>query len=109
MPNYSKNDVLLVRYPFTDFSQLKPRPAVVVNAPHASTDLIIVPLTSRQAGLRAGEFVLTDWQSAGLIVPTAVKRGFLTLNQNLVLRYIGSLSPRDNQALKQSLKLWLDL
>jgi hypothetical protein len=36
MPSYSKNDVILVRYPFSDLSVSKVRPAVVVNAPHVS-------------------------------------------------------------------------
>ncbi len=32
MASYSKNDVLLVQYPFSDLSATKVRPAVVVNA-----------------------------------------------------------------------------
>ncbi len=54
MPSYSKNDVILVRYPFSDFSGAKVRPAVVVNAPHASQDVFIVPLTSKTTSLLAG-------------------------------------------------------
>jgi mRNA interferase MazF len=75
MPNYSKNDILLVRYPFTDLSGSKVRPAVAVHAPHSSQDCIIVPLTSRLAALQAGEFALEDWAKEGLNVQTAVKRG----------------------------------
>jgi mRNA interferase MazF len=74
MPNYSKNDVLLVRYPFTDLSGIKVRPAVVVHAPHPSQDSFVVPLTSRVTALQPGEFTLEDWAKAGLHVPTAVKR-----------------------------------
>jgi mRNA interferase MazF len=36
MPNYSKHDVILVRYPFSDLSNAKVRPAVVVSAAHVS-------------------------------------------------------------------------
>ncbi len=32
MPNYSKNSVILVRYPFSDLSAIKVRPAVIVNS-----------------------------------------------------------------------------
>lgn len=39
MPNYSKNDVILVRYPFADLSNTKVRPAVVVSAAHVSEDI----------------------------------------------------------------------
>ncbi len=66
MPNYSINDVLLVRYPFTDLSGVKVRPAVVVHAPHPSQDSFVVPLTSRLASLQPGEFVLAAWEKAGL-------------------------------------------
>jgi hypothetical protein len=56
MPSYSKNDVILVRYPFSALSGVKVRPAIVVNAPHVSQDVFIVPLTSRTTSLLAGEF-----------------------------------------------------
>ena len=58
MPSYSKHEVILVRYPFSALSGVKVRPAVVVNAPHVSQDVFIVPLTSRTASLLAGECVL---------------------------------------------------
>ena len=45
MPNYSKNVIILVRYPFSDLSNAKVRPAVIVNVPHSSQDIMIVPLT----------------------------------------------------------------
>jgi hypothetical protein len=48
MPNYSHHNLILVRFPFSDLTSSKVRPAVVVNAPHVSLDLIIVPLTKRR-------------------------------------------------------------
>jgi mRNA interferase MazF len=77
MPNSLHSEIVLVRYPFSNLSSAKVRPAVVVNAPHLSHDVIIVPLTSRINGLLPGEFVLQQWQQAGLNVPSAIKRGFL--------------------------------
>ena len=61
MPSYSRHDVVLVRYPFTDLSNLKVRPAIIVSVPHVSQDVLIVPLTSQTASLLLGEFVLSDW------------------------------------------------
>ena len=60
MPSYSKNDVVLVRYPFSDLTAVKVRPAVVVSEPHVSEDKVIVPLTSRTSALLPGEFVMAD-------------------------------------------------
>ena len=75
MPSFFKNDVILVRYPFSDLSSSKVRPAVVVSAPHVSQDLIITPLTSKTGSLMAGEFVLSEWSAAGLNVASASKLG----------------------------------
>lgn len=109
MPSFSKNEVLLVRYPFSDLTAAKIRPALVVNAPHVSDDYFIVPLTSRTDRLGAGEFVLADWQTAGLNLPSAVKRGLYTVHGSLVLKSVGHLSPRDAQQVEHSLRQWLGL
>lgn len=109
MPSYSKNEIILVRYPFTDLSSSKVRPAIVVSAPHQSEDILIVPLTSKTTPLLSGEFVLTDWLAAGLNVETAVKRGVYTVHQNLVVKLIGQLTIADVEKLEQSLRVWLGL
>ena len=109
MPSYSKNEVILVRYPFSALSGVKVRPAVVVNAPHLSQDLFIVPLTSRTTSLLAGEFVLQQWTAAGLHVPTAVKRGLYTVHETLILKRVGRLTPTDAEQVEQSLRQWLEL
>src|ERR671924_1003881 len=93
MPSYSKNDIILVRYPFSALSGVKVRPAIVVNAPHVSQDVFIVPLTSRTTSLLAGEFVLADWAAAGLHVPTAVKSGVDTGDQKPILKKGGRATP----------------
>lgn len=109
MPSYSKGEVVLVRYPFSDLSGTKVRPAVVVNAPHISQDLIIVPLTSRTDSLLPGEFTLANWQKAGLNVSSAIKRGIYTVQEDLCLKTVGHLTSKDQKQLDQSLKQWLGL
>jgi len=98
MPTYSKNDVLLVRYPFTDLSESKIRPAVVVHAPHSSEDSIIVPLTSRISSLLPGEFALKNWVEPGLNVPTATKRGLYTIHSRLIKTHWQAICERYSQA-----------
>lgn len=109
MPTYSKNDVILVRYPFSDLSGAKVRPAVIVNAPHVSQDVFIIPLTSKTASLLPGEFVLADWEAPGLNVSTAVKRGLYTVRQTLIMKTVGKLTPRDAERTERSLRDWLGL
>ena len=109
MPSYLQNEVVLVRYPFSNLSGSKVRPAVVVNTVHVSQDVIIVPLTSQTAHLLTGEFVLSDWQQAGLNVSSAVKRGLYTAHESLVLKVVGTLSAIDAKVLEQSVRSWLGL
>jgi len=109
MPSFSKNEVILVRYPFSDLTAAKVRPAVVVGATHPHDDYLIVPLTSRTGNLYADEFALADWQAAGLNLPSAVKRGIYTIHGSLVLKSVGQLSARDMRHVEQSLRQWLGL
>ncbi len=109
MPSYLKNEVILVRYPFSALSGVKVRPAIVVNSPHVSQDVFIVPLTSRTTSLLTGEFLLADWAAAGLHVPTAVKRGLYTAHESLILKRVGRLTPADSEQVDQSLRQWLGL
>lgn len=109
MPNYSQNDVVLVQYPFSDVSVKKVRPAVVVNVPHVSQDMLVVPLTSKTTSLLTGEFVITDWTLAGLNVVTAVKRGIYTVHQSLIVKKLGKLSNADSQKMEMALKEWLGM
>ena len=109
MPSYSKHEVILVHYPFSDLSSSKVRPAVVVSTSHPSQDIMITPLTSKTSSLLEGEFMLSDWAGAGLNVATAVKRGIYTVHESLVIKVIGQLMDIDAKQLEQSLQGWLGL
>jgi mRNA interferase MazF len=97
----------LFAIPFSDLSGSEVRPSVVVNGKHESTDIIVVPLTSRTTGLKSGEFVLTDFRSAGLNVPSANKRGFRTLDERFVLAHVGRIGQSDLDQLDRAILYWL--
>ena len=109
MANFSKPEIVLVRYPFSGLTSSKVRPAVVVSAAHSSQDSFVVALTSKTSNLLTGEFVLTDWKKAGLNVETAVKRGIFTIKQTLVQKRVVKLENADAKQLENSLRIWLDL
>jgi mRNA interferase MazF len=109
MASYSRLEVVLVLYPFSDLTSAKVRPAVVINAPHVSQDLFVIALTSKTTGLLAGEFVLSDWKAIGLNVETAVKRGIFTIKESLVKKQVGKLKNVDAVQLENSLRDWMDL
>ena len=93
MTSYDRGDVVLASLPFSDLTGIKQRPAVVVSAPHPSVDLLLLPLTSQLEHLQPGEFALADWKAAGLLFPSAVKRGLFTLDKARINRCSGNLVP----------------
>ena len=109
MSDYLTNDIVLVRYPFSDLQVSKVRPAIIVSALHISRDVFIVPLTSRITNLLPGEFVLENWKESRLNVASAVKRGIYTIHQNLIVKKVGCLEQNDQSTLIASLRSWLDL
>ena len=106
MTSYDRGDVVLATLPFSDLTGIKQRPAVVVSAPHPSVDLLLLPLTSQLEHLQLGEFALADWKAAGLLFPSAVKRGLFTLDNARINRRFGRLAPADQEGLDRALRRW---
>ena len=100
----SRNDVVLLPIPFTDLTSRKVRPAIVVGRNGA--DLFLVPISSVLANT---DFPLKDWRAAGLNVPSGIKSQLATVEERLVLKVVGTLSPADQQPLNERLRKWLHL
>ncbi|MBN8280191.1 MAG: type II toxin-antitoxin system PemK/MazF family toxin [Gammaproteobacteria bacterium] len=100
-------DVVLVRVPYTDQSETKLRPAVVVSSTcyqRSRADVILMAITSRTDGpLRFGDVELAEWDAAGLRKPSRVKPVIATLQRDLVRRRLGHLGPEDRAAVRDSL------
>jgi len=69
----SRNDVVLLPIPFTDLTSRKIRQAIVVG--RKGTDLFVVPVSSV---LSNTDFLLQEWQGAGLNVPSGLKAQLAT-------------------------------
>lgn len=107
--NYTRGDVILVNYPFTNHRTNKVRPAIVLSSSGKYNDIFVVPLTSRTTELSEGEFVLDSWAKAGLNVPSVIKRGCYLIEQDLVLRKLKKVEKQDMNRINFSLKLWLNI
>jgi mRNA interferase MazF len=113
MTDYSKGDILLVPFPFSDLSTTKKRPAVVIGSDHlfyGYPDIIIMPITSRISDSHTrGDCILHEWKNAGLLKPSAVKPVITTIEKSLVQKKLGFLTQRDRNALDETLKEILEL
>lgn len=108
---YDFGDVVLVRFPYTNQIGSKQRPAVVVSSRtynDARPDIVMMAITSQiRYPLGHAETQISDWQSANLAKPSVVKPLFATVEQTLVLRQLGSLSPSDLSALRSAISVIL--
>ncbi|MBI5605042.1 MAG: type II toxin-antitoxin system PemK/MazF family toxin [Deltaproteobacteria bacterium] len=113
MTRYNRGDVILVPFPFSDQSAAKKRPATIISSDaynHISQDIVIMAVTGQIRGhIGVGEFLIEDWQPAGLLRPSAVKSAISTVEQRLVIKILGKFSMKDLSALEKALKELFDL
>jgi mRNA interferase MazF len=96
MTRYEPGDIVLVRFPFTDFSSTKKRPALVLSTPGLTArqgDVVVLALTSQPQ--RDAKLRLSRWGAAGLVKPTWLKALIGTVAATLVLRRLGRLHAAD--------------
>lgn len=87
-------EVVLVRFPFSDLSQTKLRPAVVLaGAGHG--DWILSQVTSKSYGdARTIQLDHASFDSGSLLVTSHVRPGKLfTANRDLIVALVGKLKP----------------
>lgn len=96
-------DVVLVRFPFTELTAAKKRPALVLaqttrSARHRLATVAMI--TSQVEALKlAGDVVLTDWKVAGLLHPSLLRLAKVaTIDAELIDKTIGRLSATDLKA-----------
>ena len=109
---YEPLDVVVVPFPFTDRRATKRRPTLVVSsAPfnEAHEQSILAMITSSGGPAWSSDVTIEDWQQAGLTVPCRVRFKLFTLDNALVLRRVGVLSPQDASAVKTALARFLAL
>jgi mRNA interferase MazF len=106
MTGFDFGDVILVPFPFTNQRANKQRPAVVVSSDayhRRRPDLIIIAITSQLRFATFGEAAIAQWQAAGLLKPSMLKRLLATVEQRLVRRKRGRLAVDDLRTLRQVL------
>ncbi len=113
MTNYNRGDIVLVPFPFSNQTTTKKRPSVIISSDvynKTNADIIIMAITGKiDKVLSIGEYLIEDWQTAGLLKPSAIKPAISTIEQTLVLKRLSRLSPKDLIAMENTLKELLDL
>lgn len=96
-------DIVAVPFPFTDRDALKRRPALVISNQRFNQrhkQLVLAMITTVTEDVWPSDVSFADWQEAGLKVACHFRLKLFTLDQNLVLKSIGHLSPKDIQSVQ---------
>ena len=102
---YQRGDIVSVPYPFTDLTQTKIRPALILSTDTYNAhrgDIIVAPITGNTSTGQPDDTSLTDWAEARLLKPSVVKGILGTVEQTLVVRILGTLSAADLQKVEQA-------
>jgi mRNA interferase MazF len=104
---YKAFDVVVVPFPFTDSSQTKRRPALVLskhtNFGNKIGHSVLAMITSQKNAPWPLDCEITDKEQSGLAAPSVVRMKLFTLDNRFILKRIGRLSDSDQKKVKQNL------
>ncbi len=106
----SKGDIVLVQFPFTDLSQTKLRPALILYSNSATNDITLCFISSQNVNhLTSEEFAIKDsdaeFSDTSLRVSSKVRvTRIATLNKSLIVRRLGKLGTQYIEMLNTILK-----
>ncbi|OGT26934.1 MAG: hypothetical protein A3I77_02135 [Gammaproteobacteria bacterium RIFCSPLOWO2_02_FULL_42_14] len=104
---YEPFSVVVVPFPFTDKTNSKKRPALVVSelpfqkeTGHAA----LLMITSAQHSEWYGDWSIRDLKPSGLSVDSFVRQKIFTIDLRLIEKKIGALSAKDVASIKRTLR-----
>ena len=108
MINFSKYDVIVVKFPFASSLKYKARPAVVISSGFYNDTkreaLIIMAISSQVDRCLDYEEEIVFWRESGLLKPSVFKASVATIEQASVLTKLGTLQQQDIQNLQSMLQ-----
>ena len=105
-----KGDVVLAQFPFTDLSQVKLRPAIVLQSSQPKDEITICFVSSQKINqLTEDEFALLEtdleFPSTGLRISSKIRvTRIVTLSRQLISKRLGQLGTTQIQTLNTKLK-----
>jgi len=112
MTGYSRGDVVLVSFIFSDETGVRQRPAVIVSSDayhRGRQEAIIAAITSRTERVLVGDHLIRDWREAGLLFPSVATGIIRTIKQGMIAQKLGAVCQPDMQAIDSKLRVALDI
>lgn len=110
---YKIFDVVVVPFPFTEQNTDKRRPALVLSD-HAqfndeTQNCVMAMITSAKNPDWPLDAKIGSIKKTGLPAPSKIRMKLFTLDSRLIIKKIGGLAARDQEAVKESLKKLMNL
>jgi mRNA interferase MazF len=104
--SYSFGDIVLVRFPYTDSSNDKIRPSLVL-LDTGDDDIVLARVTSKKPYI-AHDIRLQDWKAAHLPSASTIRLHKInTIVKTRIIDTLGQLSEADRTVVRQHLqKMW---
>lgn len=102
-------DVVVVPFPFSNQPGAKRRPALVLSDRtfNARGHTVLAMITTSGHRSWPGDVLLSDYKIAGLHAPCLARLKIFTLDNRLILKGIGHLSPSDRKEFEVQLRTYL--
>ena len=108
MTNFSKYDVVVVKFPFASSLKYKARPAVILSSDiyneNKRETLIILAISSSKENKLDFELEIQNWQKAGLLKSSIFKSSIATIEKESVISKLGRLE-EDSKKLEKMIEV----
>ena len=109
MTNFSKYDVVVVKFPFASSLKYKARPAVILSSDiyneNKRETLIILAISSSKENKLDFELEIQNWQKAGLLKSSIFKSSIATIEKEFVISKLGRLDEEDSKKLEKMIEV----
>lgn len=109
MTPYEKWDVVMIPFPFSDFTAHKRRPAIVVSSAGSNTDheITVLFVTSNlKSPAREGDHTLEFWKEAGFPKPSMVRMKFVSIHRSVIIKKFGRILESDQAEILKKLLVY---
>lgn len=102
LSKYKFGDILLVKFPFTDFSQFKNRPAIVLK--HNKKDITVCFISSQIQYQKHHDYLIKKNASNQLAKNSIIKTWKIsTIHELFAYKNIGNITPTNKEGFKKHL------
>jgi len=99
MTNFSKYDIVVVKFPFASSLKYKARPAVIVSSDMYNKNkretLLILAISSSKENKLDFELDIQYWKQSGLLKPSIFKSSIATIGKDFIIAKLGKLNNID--------------